>query len=236
MGESVYLCESIFMTFWVNTIHQCGEVRWFYNERGGPYECRKTHTYAVCMCVCVCHLTSSLSPPPCRVSSTLPLWQEVAAAAQRNKDTQQRQILSQHTVTSESLMKTCDRGRKGWNTERRGKSSLQIFTRFDLQLKWKLKISVDWTIKEEVCLKMTEQLHSAIVGCFFFQLNVFKMGHYMPNHPGFRTFPDHVMFFSKKEFISTVLLNSQDLVKYCHLHSTCCLLSESHPLSESLYS
>lgn len=129
---------------------------------------KHTRMQSACVCVCVCHLTSSLSPPPCRVSSTLPLWQEVAAAAQRNKDTQQRQILSQHTVTSESLMKTCDRGRKGWNTERRGKSSLQIFTRFDLQLKWKLKISVDWTIKEQVCLKMTEQLHSAIVGCFFF--------------------------------------------------------------------
>lgn len=169
MGESVYLCESIFMTFWVNTIHQCGEVRWFYNERGGPYECRKTHTYAVCMCVCVSPHLLPLSPTlSCLVHFT-PL-----TGSGSSSTTEQRHTTAPNPVAAHRHIWEPDEdmwpGAKG---VKHGEERKKIFTRFDLQLKWKLKISVDWTIKEQVCLKMTEQLHSVIVGCFFFSIECF---------------------------------------------------------------
>ena len=120
--------------------HQCGEARWFYNERGGPYECRKTHTYAVCMCVCVCVCVCVTSPPPSlpHLVVSRPLypsdrkWQQQHNG--RRTHNSAKSCHSTNPVTSERLMKKCDRGAKGVrHGEERKKFSLQIFTRYDLQ-------------------------------------------------------------------------------------------------------
>ena len=186
--------------------HQCGEARWFYNERGGPYECRKTHTYAVWMCVCVCVCVSPHLLPLSPTLSCLVHFTPLTGSGS-SSTTEEEHTTAPNPVTAQILShlrgwwRSVTGGQKAWDMERRGKSSLYRYSQDMICNQHEsFRISVYRTRKEEVCLKMSSCIQS--LWGVFSHINVFKIHAKTPRILDFSWSRNG---FSKKLFISKVL-------------------------------